>query len=331
MTAPSGGACDPNDPNAWREALEPASKPYLPHWTLERRTRRMVAKVLGRAEADRFAYDWMTPDDLMRTPEELDATDAYRKRQLENVRHKDGSRVAKLEGIHTPYDRYQARLIRDDAIFAATEWGKLWRSDRLLGNAVLDASLGIRDDGTLVRDWHSPRARATFALLWLLMRVHTTNLRSVGTVTVRGVNISYLCKLLAPVGKSTLHRNTLCGTHRGHSLQNAEVGYLLALELAGVLEKCQYGDRSADAQHQVNEYTIRVTPQTEKQRQLIERNELAYRELLANRWSRLAELEALRVATYHERKRERAQRDQAIQDEIRAALFEDSADCVGPP
>lgn len=328
--AVSESRCDPSDPNAWRDAYESATREYVPPWKLERRERRMHAAVLERLDSQRYKYAWQTADHDHYSPAELAAIDAHRQRLLATAAHADGSKLSRLEGVHSPADQRVSRLIRDDALFAETEWGKLHRADPLYANAVLEASLGLRDDGTCARDWHSQRARSTLQFAWLKWRAGTTRLGDVGTLTVRGVSIDYLRTIGAPPGKARLHRNTLTGTHRAGSTRNEEVGYIVALQLAGALERFQYGDRSA-AVRQVNEYTLRVSTQNEKQEALIERHEAAYRELLRNRWSRLAAMDALRVITGQQRALELQRVPDTREAELRAAIRAELDECTGPP
>lgn len=308
-----------------------SSAGHVPLHKLERRSRRMRAAVLERADRRAFRYDWQTPDHEHLSPAELAAIDAHRQRLLERVTHADGSRLAKLEGVHSPNDQRIARLIRDDHLFAETEWSKLQRHDRLYANAVLDASLGLRDDGTCERDWHSQRARSTFAIGWLFWRAGTTRIGDIGSLTVRGVSIDYLCAIVAPPGKTALHRNTLAGTHRARSSRNADTGYIVALENAGAFARFQYGDRRAEVR-QVNEYTLRVSTKSEAQAALIERNEAAHREFLENRWRRLAAFDVLEVLSGQARARRctRAAREREREAEL-CAIIRAELEPTGPP
>ena len=301
----------------------------VPMHKLERRSRRMVAAVLGREDARQYRYDWQTADHDHYSPAELAALDAHRKRLLATAAHADGSKLARIDGMHTPADQRVSRLIRDDHIYAETEWGKLARADRLFANCVLEAALGMREDGSCARDWHSQRARSTLQIAWLLYRVGTTRLGDVGTLTVRGVSMSYLGQIAAPRGKESLHRNTLAGTHRSGSVRNEDSGYVVALHLAGALDRFQYGDRAAEVR-QVNEYTLRVSTRSEKQDALIERHELAYRELLRNRWDRLAALDELAVISGQRRAIEQKRAPDLREAKLRAAI-RGELESTGPP
>jgi len=303
--------------------LEPAPEHVPPH-KLERRSRRMVAAVLRRADAR--LYDWESADHAHYSPAEKAAIDAHRKRVLENAARADGSRLARLDGMHTPQDQRISRCIRDDAVYAETEWAKLQRHDPLYANCVFEAALGLREDGTCARDWNAQRARCTLQLAWLLWRAAGARLGSLGTLTVRGVSFEYLQRMSAPIGKARLHRNTLAGTHRSYSSRNEDCGYIVALQLAGALERFQYGDRRAE-NRQVNEYTLRVSTQNEVQAAQLDRHEAAYRELLRNRWERLAELDALIVQTGQQRALERRRKPDAREAELRAIIQADT----GPP
>lgn len=321
---------DPADP-AWRDAFEGQRRSRsVPVHQLERRTRRWVSAVLEHLDSQLFKYDWMGADHLHCSPAELEAIDAHRQRMLEASTYADGSKLSRIDGVLSPADQRISRLIRDDALYAETEWSKLARHDRLYANSVLEASWGLREDGTCARNWHAQRARSTFQIAWIMWRVGTTRLGDIGTLTVRGVSIEhYLCKLAAPPGKATLHRNTLAGTHRAHSSRNEDLGYIPALEHAGAFERFQYGDRSAEVR-QVNEYTLRVSTQSEKQAALIDRHEAAYRELLRNRWAKLAAMDALVIQTGQQRALEQKRAPDLREAEMRAAI-RGELDCTGPP
>lgn len=331
VTQPTTGTCDPRDPNAWRDAYEPAGgREYVPHWKLERRSRRMVAAVLEREDARRYTFAWQGADHEHLSPAELAAIDAHRQRLEASAQRADGSKVSRLEGVHSPADKRISRLIRDDALYAETEWCKLARADRLYAHAVLEASLGMREDGTFARDWHSQRARSTLQIAWLLWRAGVARLGDIGALTVRGVSFEYLCCIAAPPGKASLHRNTLAGTHVSGSVRNEDLGYVVALHFAGALDRYQYGDRNAEVR-QVNEYTLRVSTQDEKQEALIERHEAAYRELLRNRWDRLAAMDSLRVITGQQRALERRRVPDAQEAELLAVIRGEDLECTGPP
>lgn len=317
----------PTGDPSWRDAYEVQRRSRsVPAHKLERRTRRWVSSVLEHLDAQLFKYDWMGADHLHLSPAELEAMDAHRKRVFEGAAYADGSRLARLDGMLSPADQRISRLIRDDALYAETEWSKLARHDRLYANAVLEASWGLREDGTCARNWHAQRARSTFQIAWIMFRVGTTRFGDIGTLTVRGVSFEYLMQISAPPGKAALHRNTLAGTHRARSVRNEDVGYIPALENAGAFERFQYGDRSAEAR-QVNEYTLRVSTRSEKQAALIDRHEAAYRELMQNRWAKLAAKDALELKTGQQRALERKRSPDAREAEYRAEIQA----CTGPP
>jgi hypothetical protein len=288
----------------------------------------MVAAVLERADSRLYRYEWQTADHDHYSPAELAELDAHRQRLLSSVTRADGSKLARIDGVHSPADQRVSRLIRDDHIYAETEWGKLARADQLFANCVLEAALGMREDGTCARDWHSQRARSTFQVAWLLYRVGTTQLGDIGTLTVKGVSMEYLAQIAAPRGKASLHRNTLGGTHRA-SVRNEDTGYIVALHFAGALDRFQYGDRAAE-NRQVNTYTLRVSTQSEKQEALIDRHESAYRELLRNRWDRLAALDELAVISGQRRALEAKRAPDRREAELRAALRSE-LESTGPP
>jgi hypothetical protein len=270
----------------------------------------MVAAVLERADSRLYRYEWQTADHDHYSPAELAELDAHRQRLLSSVTRADGSKLARIDGVHSPADQRVSRLIRDDHIYAETEWGKLARADQLFANCVLEAALG------------------TFQVAWLLYRVGTTQLGDIGTLTVKGVSMEYLAQIAAPRGKASLHRNTLGGTHRA-SVRNEDTGYIVALHFAGALDRFQYGDRAAE-NRQVNTYTLRVSTQSEKQEALIDRHESAYRELLRNRWDRLAALDELAVISGQRRALEAKRAPDRREAELRAALRSE-LESTGPP
>lgn len=284
-------------------AERPAEKPQrMPMWQVSRRERRIAAEVFAAEDARTVRYpEWMTPDDELRPIAELDALDAHRKKLLAETRRKDGSRLSRLESVFTPAEKHCVRCIRDDAMFAATEWGKLWRADRLLAGLTLEAALGMRADGSCVRDWHSQRARNMLAIVWMFYKCGSTRAAELGEVRVRGVSLNFLCAMLATDGKEELHRNTLGGTHRAYTSRNEEMGYLTALEHARVLGRMQYGDRRNDPR--VQEYHLRVTTTDAKHTELLERDEQRLRAWVAARWEKLAQLDALHVLSTAAHKR----------------------------
>jgi hypothetical protein len=311
-------------------AAEPpaaAAKPErVQEWQLSRREKRIAANVLARREQKSFRFDWMTPDDESRSPAELEALDRKRSELLATVRRQDGSPVTRLESVLSPPDKHVVRCIRDNPQFAGMEWGKLWRADHLLANLALEACWGVREDGTCAREWHSQRARNMLAIVWMCFRVGSTRRAEVGELRVRGLCVDFVRKILATDGKDALHRNTLGGTHRTGSARNEDVGYFVALELAGVFTRVQYGDRRNN--QQVQEFHLRISTEDERVAAALERNEAAFRQWVDQRWQRLSQLDALRVLPWRAHARYLREREAEKLDEIRRAL---SDELVEPP
>ncbi|HET8939223.1 MAG TPA: hypothetical protein VFN67_37520 [Polyangiales bacterium] len=308
------------------------SKP-VPKWKAARRERRVAAAVLSKEEERLYRFPWMSPDDHDRSDEELETLDLNRRVLLANTRHKDGSLLARLESVFAPREKQQFRCIRDDALFAATEWGRLWRADRLLAKLTLEACLGMRGDGTCLRDWHSQRARNMLAIVWMFYTCGSTRGADPGEFRVRGVSINWLCAMLATEGKAALHRNTLGGTHRSDSARNEDVGYLTALENARVITRMQYGDRWQN--QKVQEYHLRVSTQSEQLTAMLTAEESRFREWMSVRWEKLSELEALHVLTSHAHKRFVRMRHADMLREIAGSLLDSSdaerAGATDPP
>lgn len=323
-------AADSGEASRMQAAAAKPKRDDVPMWqVLSRRERRIAAQVFQADEERQYRFEWMTPDDLSRSDDELEKLDEHRRKLLASARRKDGSRLARLESVFSPYEKHTVRLIRDDAMFAATEWGKLWRADRMLAGLALEACLGMREDGTACRSWHSQRARSTLAIVWMFYKVGSTRGADLGELRVRGVSMQFLCTILATGDKDTLHRNTLGGTHVAGSWRNEEVGYLVALENARLLGRMQYGDRRNDPR--VQEYHLRVTTLDERMHASLDQDEQRLREWIARRWERFAKLDALRVlsSARHRRWVEESQRERL--EAIRAAVSDELCEGATDP